>query len=135
MIQAILLVTNEIIVAQSLPEVDSDTGETQFTLMYPYLLTFSEDKFELTPWLEKVTNSSEKFIVYPDKIITIIEPKSEILNFYKKIVLFDKNVVVRDEIPEFTPVKVIKPEVQSSYEVSSAKNDDVDEIYGEEESL
>lgn len=135
MIQAILLVNNEIVISQAVPETDKDTGEAYFNLMYPYLLTLSKKTklgFSLTPWLNEVTDSTENFIIYPDKIITVKQPKEKIVNHYKKLVLFDENKILKEQ-----------EEVDNSYsdgipvspeEVElPVKIEDIDEVFEEEE--
>ena len=100
MIQAILLTNNQIIISQSTPEADPDTGEIYFSLRYPYLFSTEMTNrigYHLTPWLSEVTDPTEKFIVYPDKIITIRSPKPEIVTFYKKLVLMDEDQVVNED--------------------------------------
>lgn len=133
MIQAILLINNQIIVAQTLPEIDSESGESQFNLMYPYLFTFDGDKFNLTPWLSEVNNSTEKIIVYPDKIITVIEPKPEILNLYKKLVLFDQNTVIKEEKIKVVTPKVVNTDDKLDKMTIQIDQNDIDEIFIDED--
>lgn len=135
MIQALLLVNNEIVISQAVPETDKDSGEAYFNLMYPYLLTYTKKTklgFTLTPWLSEVTDSTENFIVYPDKIITVKQPKEQILNHYKKLVLFDENKILKEqeEVANIYPDSLpVSPE-----EVAlPVKIEDIDEVFEEEE--
>jgi hypothetical protein len=141
MIQAILLTNNQIIISQSMPKSDDD-GEPYYNLMYPYLFTVdssSKTGFKLTPWLNEVTDMTENFRIYPDTIITIKDPKPEIANHYKKLVLFDEDTIV-EQPQEITP-EVLRPIEVNSVEYRDLKPTeskeetllDDDEIYEEEE--
>lgn len=139
MIQAILLTNNQIIISQCIPESDED-NESYFSLMYPYLFTTtSKNKsgFKLTPWLSEVTVDTEKFMVYPDKIITMKEPNSTIVNHYKKLVLFDEEKVIEPEKEvvklEFIPALEDDNNRNISEEVIEVLDDTVDEVYEEDE--
>jgi hypothetical protein len=93
MIKAILLSNNQIIISQSTPKVDDETGEAYFSIMYPYLFTLggpSKIGFHLTPWMGEVADPSEEFMIYPDKVITIRTPKPEVLKLYKKLIIVDE---------------------------------------------
>lgn len=133
MIQAILLTNNQIVISQCIPESDDD-NEPYFSLMYPYLFTptgKNKSGFKLTPWMCEVTEDTEKFMVYPDKIITMKEPNSTIINHYKKLVLFDEETVIETE--EKTPkvdFNEVLNAVESHYEED--EDDDAVEIYKED---
>ena len=137
MIQAILLTNNQIIISQSIPKLDDD-GEPYYNLMYPYLFTVdsnSKTGFKLTPWLNVVTDITENFRIYPDTIITIKEPKPEIVNHYKKLVLFDEDTAI-EQPEEITPETLTPVEYQVVKDSNPQKEEeivDVDEIYEEEE--
>ena len=99
MIKAILLSNNEIIISQSTPKVDSDTGEAYFSIMYPYIFTLNcKNKigFNLTPWMGEVANQSEEFMIYSDKVITIRTPNPEVLKLYKKLIIVDEVESIED---------------------------------------
>ena len=141
MIQAIVLTNNQIIISQSIPQSDED-GENYFNLMYPYLFTVdigSKIGFKLTPWLNEVTDITENYLIYSDKIITMKEPKPEIVNHYKKLVLFDKDTII-EQPQEITP-EVLMPIELPSVEYGDLKHKvieedtllNADEIYEEEE--
>lgn len=135
MIQALLLVNNEIVISQAVPETDRDSGEAYFNLMYPYLLTFSKKTklgFTLTPWLSEVTDSTENFIIYPDKIITVKQPKEQILNHYKKLVLFDENKIIKEQNEEPT-VYVNTTSITTEDDTLPISVENIDEVFEEEE--
>jgi hypothetical protein len=137
MIQAILLTNNQIIISQSIPKLDDD-GEPYYNLMYPYLFTVdssSKTGFKLTPWLNAVTDITENFRIYPDTIITIKDPKPEIVNHYKKLVLFDEDTAIEqpEEISPETLTPVEYQVVKDSNPQNKEEIVDVDEIYEEEE--
>lgn len=135
MIQALLLVNNEIVISQAVPETDRDSGEAYFNLMYPYLLTFSKKTklgFTLTPWLSEVTDSTENFIIYPDKIITVKQPKEQILNHYKKLVLFDENKIIKEQNEEPT-VYVNTTSITTEDDALPISVENIDEVFEEEE--
>jgi hypothetical protein len=93
MIKAILLSNNQIIISQSTPKIDDETGEAYFSILYPYLFTLggsSKIGFHLTPWMGEVSDPSEEFMIYPDKVITIRNPKPEVLKLYKKLIIVDE---------------------------------------------
>lgn len=99
MIKAILLTNNQIIISQSTPKVDDETGEAYFSIMYPYLFTLggrSKIGFHLTPWMGEVADVSEEFMIYPDKVITIRTPKPEVLKLYKKLIIVDEVESIED---------------------------------------
>jgi len=137
MIQAILLTNNQIIISQSIPKSDED-GEPYFNLMYPYLFTvdnISKNGFKLTPWLNEVTDITENYLIYPDKIITMKEPKFEIVNYYKKLVLFDEDTII-EKAEEIVPEPLAPVEYEVVKDRTPQKEDeivDADEIYEEEE--
>jgi hypothetical protein len=97
MIQSILLSNNQLIIAQVF-SVDADPGEPNCRLMDPYLFTLSGPSnvgFRLTPWMEEVTDTTE-CMIHPDKIITMRDPKPEVLQRYKKIILIDEDEILDD---------------------------------------
>ena len=103
MIKATLLSNNEIIISQSTPKVDDETGEAYFSIMYPYLFTLggpSKIGFHLTPWMGEVADPSEEFMIYPDKVITIRNPKPEVLKLYKKLIIVDEVESIEDNDDE-----------------------------------
>jgi hypothetical protein len=140
-IKALLLTNNQIIISQSIPQSDDDS-ELYYNLMYPYVFTLdssSKTGFKLTPWLNEVTDITENFILYPDTIITMKDPKPEIVSHYKKLVLFDEDAIV-EQVEEVAP-EVLRPIEVNSVEYRDLKPTeskeetllDDDEIYEEEE--
>lgn len=137
MIKAILLVNNEVIISQTIPKTDDD-NESFFMLMYPYLLTLhskSQPNFTLTPWLDMIKGSVDEFIVYPDKIITMMEPRKDIAEYYRKLVLFnDEKIIVEDEVESEKIRDVLREEVDSVKisKMAEIPEDEIEEIYEEE---
>ena len=138
MIQAVLLTNNEIIISQCISNYDKDTNEPYFSLMFPYLIQNDNSKlgFKLTPWLYTIVESGEEFMVYPENIIIMKEPKKEIVDQYKKLVLFNEDVVIKEteeveryELTEETPVRQVTIE-DPVEEIDVA--DDEDEIFKED---
>lgn len=139
MIQAILLTNNQIVISQCIPESDDD-NEPYFSLMYPYLFTptgKNKSGFKLTPWMCEVTEDTEKFMVYPDKIITMKEPNSTIVNHYKKLVLFNEEKVLETEEKviklDFSPIPEQIDTEESFKDEYKELDDTVDEVYEEDE--
>lgn len=77
-IKIVLLPTKEILISQ-IEEVSSDIGEPDCKLVEPF--TINPGLF-LEPWLVEYTNQNY-FLIHSDKILTIIEPNSTILEKYK----------------------------------------------------
>ena len=101
MIQAILLSNNQIVITQVF-SVDAEPGEPNCRLMDPYLFTLGGTPklgFRLTPWMEEVTDTTE-CMIHPDKVITMRDPKPEVLKHYKKIILIDEEEIVENSEDE-----------------------------------
>ncbi len=135
MIKAILLVNNDVIISHTVAKTDED-NEPYFSLMYPYLLTVypTSPKFTLTPWLEAFKASVDEFVVYPDKIITMLEPRKDISEHYRKLVLFNDSENISEDNVESKKIKTKKIKVVSPPEVAEVPNSEIDEIYGGENS-
>jgi hypothetical protein len=138
MIQAVLLTNNEIVVSQCIANYDKDTNEPYFSLMYPYLIQDDSSKlgFKLTPWLSSIFASNEEFMIYSENIIVMKEPRKEIVEQYRKMVLFNEDVVIKEtedveryEIKEESSVRQVT--IEDSVEKSDV-DDDEDEIFEEE---
>lgn len=92
MIQALLLVNNQILISQ-IYQVDADPGEPNCRLVDPYVFTLdriTELGFSLTPWMSEVTDDNYAMID-PRNIITIREPKKEVLREYKKLTFISED--------------------------------------------
>lgn len=92
MIQAVLLVNNQIIIAQ-VYKVDADPGDPNCRLLDPYLFVLGGSRnpgFKLIPWMDEVAEDNYA-MMHPDKIITMRDPNPEILELYKKNVLLTQN--------------------------------------------
>lgn len=100
MIQALLLANNEIIIAQ-VYEVDVDPGKPNCRLIDPYLFKtggVNNPGFRLIPWLQEVTEENN-MMIHPDKIITVVDVKDDVLKLYKKIIFIDSETL-DDEIED-----------------------------------
>jgi hypothetical protein len=49
--------------------------------------------------MEEVTDTTE-CMIHPDKIITMRDPKSEVLKHYKKLILIDDEEIIEDNEDE-----------------------------------
>jgi len=77
-IKVILLTNSERIISE-IDEVGSEIGEPDCKLIKPY------DVSDLIPWMGENTNQNE-FMISSDKIITMSDPKSDLLkNYLEKI--------------------------------------------------
>lgn len=103
MIQALLLSNNDIVIAQ-VYEVDVDPGKPNCRLIDPYLFKLggpNNPGFRLIPWLQDVTEENN-MMIHPDKIITVVDVKDDVLKLYKKIIFIDSETlddeIVDDEV-------------------------------------
>ena len=80
MIKCITL--NSYNVISKIEEVPSELGEPDCKLTNPFLI--NQDN-TLSPWLNEITNQSE-FMISSDKIITISDPKEELLQKYERLI-------------------------------------------------
>jgi len=77
-IKVILLTSSEKVIGE-IVEVGSEIGEPDCKLIKPYEVQ------NLTPWMEDHTDQNE-FMISSDKIITMADPKSDLLkNYLEKI--------------------------------------------------
>jgi hypothetical protein len=89
MIQAVLLINNQILVAEIF-QVDAEPGNPNCGLMLPHLLIEDftlpgvSNQFTLIPWMSEVAEDSYA-LIHTDKIIAMRDPKPEILTQYKKL--------------------------------------------------
>ena len=75
-IKVILLTNSERLVSE-IVEVSADIGEPDCRLIKPHIICEST----LTPWMVNDTNQTE-FMISSDKIITIADPNSDLLEKY-----------------------------------------------------
>lgn len=84
-VSLIVLHTNQVLVSK-IEEVTADIGEPNCRLIDPYLINY--DKITqtaiLTQWLIPYT-SQNTFMISSDKILTIAEPKQQILDKYENL--------------------------------------------------
>ena len=84
-ISLIVLQTNQVLISK-IEEVVADIGEPNCRLIDPYLINYdkSTQSATLTQWLIPYT-SQNTFMISSDKILTITEPKQQILEKYKNL--------------------------------------------------
>jgi hypothetical protein len=82
-IKVLILESKQVLISE-IEEVVADLGEPNCKLIEPFLVQGSEDHFTLVPWLMEYTNQNH-FIIYSEKIITIIDPKPVLLEKYKSL--------------------------------------------------
>ena len=82
---------NKVLVSE-IEEVGAEVGEPDCKLINPVILTTTEDKITveegkviLTKWLQSFTSTNE-FMMSSDKILTIADPNSGILEKYEDLI-------------------------------------------------
>ena len=80
-IKVILLTNNQILISQ-IEEVSTELGEPDCRLIEPFLL--NQSSITLSPWLIDYT-SDNKYMISSDKILTLADPNSELLEKYIKL--------------------------------------------------
>ena len=80
-IKVILLTNNQILISQ-IEEVSTELGEPDCRLIEPFLL--NQSSLTLSPWLMDYT-SENKYMISSDKILTLADPNSELLEKYIKL--------------------------------------------------
>lgn len=73
---------NSQILLTQIEEVPSDLGQPDCKLVEPFIM--SDDK-TLVPWLVDVTTNNT-FMIHSDKILTITEPNSKLIEKYESLV-------------------------------------------------
>ena len=82
MIKLLVLMTKEILVSQ-IEEVGAVVpGEPDCKLLEPFILG---EQDTLSPWLVDCTNQNE-FMISSDKILTLVDPKTTLLEKYEKLI-------------------------------------------------
>lgn len=81
MIKVILLTNNKKLISE-IVEVGADIGEPDCKLIKPYEIWEGDS---LCPWMMDYTQQSE-FMISSDKIITIADPKTDLLEKYKDLI-------------------------------------------------
>ena len=80
-IKVILLMNNQILISQ-IEEVSTELGEPDCRLIEPFLL--NQSSLTLSPWLIDYT-SDNRYMISSDKILTLADPNSELLEKYIKL--------------------------------------------------
>ena len=90
-IKLIVLMNNKVLVSE-IEEIGAEVGEPDCKLINPVILTTTEDKITveegkviLTKWLQSFTKTNE-FMISSDKILTIADPNSGILEKYEDLI-------------------------------------------------
>jgi hypothetical protein len=78
----ILALTNNLILISQIEEVGADIGEPDCKLVNPYIIL--KDNI-LEPLLHEYTNENV-FMIQSDKIITLADPKSSLLQKYENLI-------------------------------------------------
>ena len=88
----IIVLMNQQILVSEIEEVGGEIGEPDCKLIHPVILkttddklTIQEGKVTLTPWLSEFTYD-KTFMISSDKIITLAEPGSTILEKYQALI-------------------------------------------------
>lgn len=90
MIQVIRLINNETLISQ-IYQVDAEPGDPNCRLVDPYLFTLggTSPGFRLTPWMNDCADDNYAMI-YPEKILTMRDPKPEVLELYKRLIFISE---------------------------------------------
>ena len=75
----ILVFQNQVLITQ-IEEVGGDIGEPDCKLIEPFVVSGET----LTPWLVEYSTQNT-FMIHSDKILTITEPNSKLLNKYEDL--------------------------------------------------
>lgn len=83
MIKVIYTIDKELLISQ-IEEVEAILGEANCKLINPCHLTLQDgNRFILTPYMYEYTNQTI-FMINSERIITLFDPKDEILTKYKE---------------------------------------------------
>jgi hypothetical protein len=77
----IIVLLNKTLLISKIEEVGSELGEPDCKLVDPYVV---EDNGTISPWLFEYTTQNS-FMIHSDKIITIVDPKKELLDKYNSL--------------------------------------------------
>lgn len=80
-LKLIVLMNNQILITR-IEESPSELGEPDCRLIEPFLL--NQSSLTLSPWLMDYT-SENKYMISSDKILTLADPNSELLEKYIKL--------------------------------------------------
>jgi len=76
-IQVIVLINGTSIISRIAAMV-SELGEPDCKLIRPHQIIDGK----LTPWLSELTDNTDAIMISSDKILTLVDPKDELLNDY-----------------------------------------------------
>lgn len=76
-VQVLVLVNNTVLIS-TISAVISDLGEPDCKLTKPYEIKDGK----LYRWLSEFTNVEESIMISSDKILTLVDPKEDLLNDY-----------------------------------------------------
>jgi len=76
-----------LILLTQIEEVGADIGEPDCKLIEPFVVKKDEQSSQVTlePWLIDYT-SQNTFMMHSDKILTITDPNSKLLNLYQDLI-------------------------------------------------
>lgn len=82
-----LILQNKLILLTQIEEVGADIGEPDCKLIEPFVVKKDEQSSQVTlePWLIDYT-SQNTFMMHSDKILTITDPNSKLLNLYQDLI-------------------------------------------------
>jgi UDP-2,3-diacylglucosamine pyrophosphatase LpxH len=85
MIKIILIPGNNVLISK-IEEVPSEIGEPDCKLIKPFIIKeYSNNKFTMESWLSEYTDQNY-LMIHSDKILTIIEPKKELIENYEDLI-------------------------------------------------
>ena len=76
-VQVIVLINGQTIISR-IAAVVSELGEPDCKLINPYQIVDGK----LTSWLSELTDNTDTIMISSDKILTLVDPKDELLNDY-----------------------------------------------------
>lgn len=77
-----LILVNRLILISKIQEVLADIGQPDCRLINPYLIL---ENGEMVPWMSEYTEETE-VMLSSDKILTLLEPKANILDKYNDLI-------------------------------------------------
>ena len=77
-VQCIVLECGLVLISQ-IESVVSELGEPDCKLINPYLVNLDGS---ISKWLDDITDNIEVVMISSDKILTLVDPKQELLNSY-----------------------------------------------------
>jgi hypothetical protein len=80
-IQVLVLVNGTTLISR-IASVVSELGEPDCKLITPYEIIDGE----LSMWLSELTDNTDGIMISSDKILTLVDPKSDILNDYSALI-------------------------------------------------